>query len=82
MLQSREKFLLPIVQVPCELFVRHELGTHHLLFLLGSLILVWRLWECRVLEQVEQVFREVVARIATRLRRRCQSAARKCDAAP
>ena len=45
---------LPIVQVPCQLFVRDELeNLHlHLLFLLESLILVGRSWECRPLEQV------------------------------
>jgi hypothetical protein len=62
MLQPREELLLPIVHVPRELFVRHEFGTHHLLFLLRSLILIGRSWECRFLEQVEQVFRQVVAR--------------------
>jgi hypothetical protein len=50
------------VHVPRELFVRHELGTHHLLFLLESLTLIGPSWECRVFEQLEQVFRQVVAR--------------------
>ena len=51
-LQPHEELLLPIVQVPCQLFIRDELGTLHLLFLLESLILVGRSWECHPLEQV------------------------------
>ena len=58
-LQPRGRFLLPIVRVPCEMFARHEHGTHHFLFLLESLILVGCSWECRALKQV---FHEDVAR--------------------
>jgi hypothetical protein len=76
-LQSREGLLLPIVRVPRELFIRHKLGTHHLLFLLGSLTLVRRSWEHRVLQQVEQILHEVAERSELQVAR----AARKCGTA-
>ena len=66
MLQPREELLLPIVQAPSEPLVRHEHGTHHLLFLLGSLTLVWCSWEYHVLVQVTH---EVVTRSALQLTR-------------
>jgi len=72
-LQPREELLLSIVQVPRELFIRHKLGTHHLFFMLGSLIPVGHSREGRLLEQVKQILREVVAR--RKLQPACAAAA-------